>query len=188
MDFSDSMGLFGIFEMRVYDISGGKKKRIRRFQKKNQIVNEGRQNVLELMAPPIPVLATPPEPYPAYQYERQIWSISAGTNSTPPTINNDVSTVVPAWEHALSNTERFVVAVAPNDFYIHVSVTMPGIGGAPSGTNLVEAGIFTRGDDDVPGLAAGRRLYARQTHPLIEKTDTMAIEYDWRLGISIQAS
>lgn len=188
MKLADSIGLSGIFEMRVYDIRDGQKKRVRRFQKKNQIVNEGRQTVLELMAPPIPVL-TPP-PYPEYQYERQLWSLTAGTNATPPTINNDVNTMIPAWEHPFTNPERVVVAVAPNDFYVHVNVTMPALpsaGAPPAGTQLVEAGIFTRGDNDVPGAAAGRRLYARQTHPLIEKTDTMVIEYDWRLLVSIQS-
>ena len=185
MKFSDSAGLWGVFTMRVYDVRDGQKKFFRRICKKNQIVNEGRQTLLELMAPPLP--GAPVPPYPEYQYERQLWSLSAGTNATPPTINNDVNTMVEAWQHAFSDPECTVVAVAPNDFYVHVNVTMPGIGGAAAGTLLTEAGIFTRGDDDVPGSALGRRLYARQTHPIIEKTDTMVIEYDWRLGISIQS-
>jgi len=186
MKFSDSIGLWGIFTMRVFDMRKGELELLRTIHKKNQIVNEGRQSLLELMAPPIPGVAPPP--YPEYQYERQLWSLSAGTNPTPPTINNDVNTMTEAWQHPFTNPERVVVAVAPNDFYVHVNVTMPALGAVTAGTNLVEAGIFTRGDNDVPGSAAGRRLYARQTHPVVQKTDTMVIEYDWRLGISIQAS
>ncbi len=182
MDIKDSLGLFGIFGMRVFDIVDGEKKCIRRICKKNQIVNEGRQNLLELMAPPL--LGAPPPPYTSYQYERQLWSLSVGTNPTPPIITNDATSMTEVLQHVFTEPECAVVSVVPNDFYVHVNVSV--LEAEAVGQDLVEAGIFTRGDNDTPGLAAGRRLYARQTHPLIAKTATMVIEYDWRLGVSIQ--
>ena len=176
MKFNDPIALWGIFNMAVYDFASGEKKLLRRFTKKNQIVNTGRAAIVEIMACPDDT---------GYQEERQLWSISAGTNNTPPQITDTTSTMVEVWQHQFTvGVDCIPVTTAPNSFYIHVTSTM--LTTDAIGSPLVEAGVFTRGDNDDPTLSTTRALYARQVHPLITKTATMVIEYDWRFGISIQ--
>lgn len=176
MKFTDNIGLWGLFNMKVYDVSTGEKKLVRQFTKNNQIVNDGRQALLELMAPSVGGLN---------QVERQLGSISAGTNATPPTIVNTGASMVQVWKHAFTAGEIIRVNVAPNSFYVWIQATM--LTTDAVGSVLAEAGVFTRGDDPDPTLSTTRKLYARQTHPLINpKTATMVIAYDWRFGVSIQ--
>jgi len=177
-----SVGLHGIFGMRVYDIRKGKRTCVRRITKNNQITNQGREALLGLMYPDF-LDSVNPE---IIQEERKIWAISAGTNNTPPTILDDETTMTEVWKHKFStiSAECTIVAIAPNNYHLQISVIM--LEGDAVGDTLTEAGIFTRGDDDDPLLTAGRRLYARQTHPAILKSNVMTIEYDWKLGITIR--
>ena len=170
MQLKDSMGLWGILGVRVYDIRNGKMQLIRTFTKKNQIVNDGRQAVLELLAPGG-----------LGQADRQLFSISAGTNNTPPTIVNTRATMTRVWDHDFTVGEITYVASTPNDFYVWVQASMPAL--VHPGVVFTEAGVFTRGDGVDPLTI---KLYARQTHPAVTKTATMVIAYDWRFGISIQ--
>lgn len=176
------IGLWGYFKMQVYDHSGGVKRRILKWEKKNQITNQGRDIVLLLMCP-YNVPGTLPDDV---QIEHRIWSLSAGTNGTPPTISDDDATMVPVWTSAFDfDAECIVVSTPPNSFYLQITKTMPTTEGV--GSTLTEAGVFTRGDDPDPALAVGRKLYSRQVHTPIVKTITMTIEYSWQLGISIQS-
>lgn len=173
------ISLYGYFKMNVYDHSGGKKRRILKWEKKNQITNQGRESVLILMCPH-DVPGTPDA-----QTEHRIWSLSAGTNDTPPTISDDDATMVPVWTDEFNfASECVVVSTPPNSFYLQITKIMPTSAGVDS--TLTEAGVFTRGDDPDPAIAAGRKLYSRQVHTPIIKTITMTIEYSWQLGISIQ--
>lgn len=168
--------LWGIFGMKVYVTQkDGQRKCIRRIVKNNQITNQGRTALLELMRPVT---------YGVLQDERQIWSLSSGTNSTPPQIIDDETTMTEVWQSAFLAPECQVVAVPPVTYYLQVSKIMPTT--AAVGSTLVEAGIFTRGDNDDPALAVGRMLYARQIHAPVIKTNVMTIEYNWKLGITIQ--
>lgn len=169
---SSEVALYGVFGIRVYNIRNGEKKCIRRILKKNQIVNTGRQALVELLAPGV-----------TDQYERQLWCISAGTSNTPPTIS-DTTLISKVWDHAFTAGEITQVISPPNTFEILISVTM-GVG-ENNGETLREAGIYTRGDNDVPASSTTRVLYARQVHPDIVKTASMTIDYEWRLGVLIQ--
>lgn len=171
-----TLSLWGIFGMRVYEHAKGEKKCIRRIVKNNQITNQGRKAVLELMRPVT---------YGIQQDERQIWSFSAGTNPIPPQITDDDTTMIQVWQSAFSPAECVVIDVPPNTYYLHISKAMYEADAV--GDILTEAGIFTRGDDDDPSVAVGKMLYARQIHPAVEKTAVMTIEYDWKLGITIQS-
>jgi len=174
--------LFGIFDIRVYEHRDGVKQQLRHIHKRNQITNQGREALLDLMRPETNDPVTPD----VLQRESKIRSLSVGTNATPPTINDDDSTMVQVWKGEFALTECQVVVVPPDIFLLQVSKTLPTT--AAVGQVLTEAGIFTRGTDDDPNLATGRRLYARQVHPPIIKSGTMTIEYDWKLGITIQGS
>jgi len=183
MGFKDSLELFGIFDMKVYDIRDGKRKRIRHIHKRNQITNQGREVLLDLMRPET---NNPGDPG-SLQEQSKIWSLSVGTNDTPPTINDDDTTMVQVWKSAfVPFSECQVIATPPNLFLLQIGKTLPQTSAV--GSTLTEAGVFTRGDDDDPDVASGRRLYARQIYPPIIKTVTMTIEYDWKLGITIQGS
>ena len=175
--FQDSPELFGIFGMKVYDVRNGKRICVRRVLKKNQITNQGRRALLELMRPVT---------FGVNQTIRQIFSLSVGTNSTPPTINDDDATMAQVWRNELVLSECEVVATAPNLFLLQIGKILPETDAV--GQVLTEAGIFTRGTLADPYTSADRWLYARQTHPPITKTITMLIEYNWKLGVSIQGA
>lgn len=174
----ESVALFGDFRMTVIDHSSGKPRVKLRWRKRNQITNEGRTALLVLMCP-FGVTDG--------QEINKIWSLSVGTNTAPPAIDDTVATMTPVWTDALNfgAGECTAIATLPNSFYLDISKTLPST--AANGNTLAEAGIFTRGDDDDPLLALGRKLYARQVHSPIIKVSSMTIQYDWQLGITIQS-
>ena len=172
------IALFGSFKIQVYDHLSGHPRRILCWSKKNQITNEGRTALLTLMCPFGVVDG---------QLVNSIWSFAVGTNTTPPSIDDTAATVTAVWTSALSfaGGECTVVAVPPNSYHLTISKTL-GSGDA-NGSTLTEAGIFTRGDNVDPLLAAGRKLYARQVHSPVDKVASMTITYLWELGITIQS-
>ena len=175
----DNIQLFGDFTLRVYDLVDGKREMVRRFQKRNQITNEGREALLSLMRPTVD-LGTP-------LIDDRIWSLAVGTNGTPPTVSDTESTMYLRFISALdfAGGECSRITTPPNDYYLAISKVI-GTGDANGATPIAEAGIFTRGDDPDPELATTKKLYARQVFSPIIKTDTMSITIDWQLGITIQ--
>jgi hypothetical protein len=164
--------------MTVYDVKDGQRRVIRRIQKKNQIVNDGREAMLQLLG----FIGVPGIP----QIQNQVWSLSAGTGGIPPTIT-DIQLAAPVWTGVfVPPLEVAVVAIPPSQFEVQVTKTIPTTDA--NGSTLQEAGIFTRGDNDDPLFAGNRRLYCRQTHPPILKLVTMQIVYDWRLGITVEGA
>ena len=174
----NNVALYGDFEMRVFDHSSGSPRQVRRWRKRNQITNQGRTALLVLMCP-FGVTDG--------QLINSIWSFEAGTNATPPTIDDDETTMTSVWTSNLNFGvgECSVVTAPPNDFYLAISKTL-GLGDG-NGSTLQEAGIYTRGDDDDPLISVGRKLYSRQVHSPIIKVGTMTVQYDWKLGITIQS-
>jgi hypothetical protein len=168
------IALFGNFGLRVLDLNGNT---IQRIQKRNQITNQGRNAVLSLLFPGNAG---------AVQETYRIWSLTAGTNNTAPTILDNLASMTPVWSSSFVGGECAVVENLPNDFYLQITKTLPDTDA--NGYALTEAGIFTRGDNNNPNLATNKLLYARQIHPVINKTATMTIQYDWQLGITIQGS
>jgi len=183
------VGLWGDFGMQVFDVSSGTPKRILRIRKKNQITNDGRTALLSLLGTGEP--GTPPEtstssPTTAdlVRRENQVWSISVGTNPTAPTVSDTIATLTEVWNSPFTfPAECAIVATPPNSFYLSISKTLA-VGDANEET-LTEAGILTRGNNDTPASSTTKALYARQIHSPILKTDTMTIQYDWQLGITI---
>lgn len=174
----DGIALFGDFSMKVYE----KDKLVRSFKKRNQITNQGREALLQLMRPNY---AGDPD---GEQIENRIWSLAVGSNSTPPAITDTESSMDIRWQEAFIFTggECEIITTPPNDFHLAITKTLPA--SAAVGSTLVEAGIFTRGDDDDISITVGRKLYARQKYSPITKTDTMTVQFEWLLGITIQGA
>lgn len=186
MEFKDLMQLYGRLQVRAYDVKGKRPKLLFRYTKMNQIVNGGRDIVLELLAQ----ISGDPGPQ-GNPYWNTIWSLSAGEDPTP-AIATQTQLGAPVWTGQLSlPTERVYI---PSLFEINVVKQLPA--GEATGAMLAEAGLFVRGEYDDPAAASvpnwelipGRRLYARQTHPVFEKGATMAVIYDWHLGLTVQSS
>jgi hypothetical protein len=180
----DGINLYGIMTVSVYDVKRGKKERVLRLTKKNQITDKGREVVLELLAqttsipvPPGP-FGTDTQQHPEYN---NLWSLSIGTSGVPPTLG-DTGLGAVVW------TDKFIIPaerqVNLGGFEINISKEVPA--GQATGSTIREAGLFTRGDDDDPAIAVYRRMYARQIHPGVLKSDLMSVVYDWRLGVTIQ--
>lgn len=172
------VGLFGIFFMRVFEHKTGDKRLFRKVIKRNQITNEGRSALLNLM-----YTGTTG----ANQETYRIWSLSVGINTTPPSISDDLAAMTPVWNSALdAGTGCELVEAPPNTYLLQVNKLLPETDAV--GYALSEAGIFTRGDNDDPNASTTKLLYARQIFPIITKTNTMSIEFDWQLGITIQGA
>lgn len=169
--------LYGHMTVTVYDVKNGTKRRVLRIAKKNQVTNGGREAVLSLLAqdPAGSVYQQNPE-------YNQIWSLAIGSDGTPVSIL-DISLYAEVDRMTLTvPTERELIIVPPGIFEIHVHKEVPP--GVHTGVHFQEAGLYTRGDGLDPTTQV---LYARQTHPEFEKGASMAVEYDWRLGMLVQA-
>lgn len=174
MDILNSATLFGHLEVSVYDASRGGM-RIYHVKKKNQIVNTGRQAVLELLVQD--PAGSPGQQNPEYN---QLWSLGVGSDGTPPTVGQttlgaDVLTkVLP--------TAGTILYVPDPVFEIHCTMTFDP---AEALSPLEEVALFTRGDNDDPYAATNRLMYARQTFSPFTKTAAMTVEFNWILGMTV---
>lgn len=167
----NNVGLWGDFGMQVFDVSGETPRRMLRIRKKNQITNDGRTALLNLMG--IGDSAAPL--WTDVQRDNRIWSLSVGTNPTPPVVVDTLSVMSVVWNDSFTfPAECQIVATPPNTYYLAISKTLPAVSAA-DGNTLSEAGILTYDNS----------LYARQIHSPILKTSTMTIQYDWQIGITI---
>jgi hypothetical protein len=173
--------LYGHLTVTVYDVKGGKRRRLMRIAKKNQITNLGREAVLACLAQD--PFGTVLQANPIYN---QIWALAVGSNATPPSIG-DVSLYaeLPPRRVLAVPAEREYIIVPPTIFEIHIHKEIPA--GELTSSTLAEAGLYTRGSDPDPLLTTNSILYARQIHPAFVKGAAMAVEYDWRLGMLVQA-
>jgi hypothetical protein len=148
---------------------------VRRQVKRNQITNQARSAVLHQL-----YLGTTSDA----QEQNKIWSLALGINNTLPMVTDDVLTMDIAWQDRLNTSECYIVENTPNEFYIQVIKMLPM--SEANGYSLTEAGIITRGNNDDPVLASGRKLYARQVFVPVVKSASMSIQIDWQLGLTIQ--
>lgn len=121
----------------------------------------------------------------------KVWSIWAGDDNTAPVNTQQTLVAVPA------NLFKKVVNPASTTYNVggvsglfEVVMTMEALEGIPT-RQYCEVGLFTRGDDPdptlvTPGLlATNAKMLARQIHPIIEKDNTISIEYTWRFQFTV---
>jgi len=180
----DTLSLYGNLSMRVYEEGpDGEKKLKFRFSKKNQITDDGRLAVLQLLAQD--AAGTAIQANPDYG---QIWSLSVGDGTIPPAASQ-TGLVSPVWTGALDvlTGERAYVA---GSFQIQVHKEVPV--GTVTGSTFAEVGLFTRGSLAAPDmtyptwqLIPERKMYSRQIFPSFIKGATMSVVFDWTLGLTI---
>lgn len=175
--------LYGRLLVRAYDECT--KKCVYRALKQNQVTNNGRIVVLDLLAQ-LSTGGSTPQENPTWN---QLWSIGIGADETPASAYQD-ALGDPVWNQALiipSGREKVDAA-----FEIRVSAEIAA--GDGTGETFAEAGLFTRGIQDAPDLIyttwesiPNRRMYARQTYPAFVKGATMRVVYDWVIGMTVSA-
>jgi len=175
--YKDSAQLYGRIEVSVFDEAKGGK-RVYHVKKQNQIVNTGRQAVLEMLTQ-YPT-GSPGQQNPEYN---AIGFLGVGTDGTPPTVNQtalgaDVLTkqLVPPGQ---------VLYVPAPTFEIHCTMTFS-TAEANDPSPLQEVGLFTRGDNASDFYTSANTLmYARQTFSPFVKTSTMTVVFNWYLGMTV---
>lgn len=168
--------LFGHIEVSAYDQEKGGK-RVYHVKKKNQIVNTGRQAVLELLTQY--GAGSPGQQNPQYN---ALWTLGVGTDGTPPAVSQtSLGTEVLTKQFSRPSE---VLYVPDPVFEIHCAMTFTN-GEANAASPLQEVAIFTRGDNDDPYLAANRLMYARQTFSPFTKTSTMVVTFNWIFGMTV---
>jgi hypothetical protein len=186
MKINESFELYGQMALTAYDCKRNKKEKLFRIVKRNQITDEGRKVVLELIG----ALGnyaddvTPPLTSRYHPHWNNIWSLGIGEDGTPAQASQ-VGLLAPVWNGRLTfPVER---EYYPTLFEIHIQKEVPA--GEATGSTLREAAIFTRGREDLPSITweaiLDRRMYARQTHAEFIKDATMSVVYEWHLGITV---
>lgn len=184
MNFSEGLSLYGDFFLQVFDHHEDGSKSLRfRYARKNQITNDGRLVLLQLLSQVAGGSAVQAQPELG-----QIWSLSIGDGVIPPHAAQ-TSLISPVWTGQLivASGERSYV---PGLFQVlvHKEVSV----GDATGETFAEAALFTRGDQDVPDptyptweVIPNRVMYSRQIFPSFVKGATMSVVFDWTLGITV---
>ena len=167
--------MYGVFSLTVRE--DGKK--TLHICKRNQITNEGRTAAVQLLNPYLSSVA---------QNENRIWSLAVGIDNTPPTLNDTATQFDPSdsdvWTSPFSFEDGECLTYASGDQY-EVTITKVIPTGEATDMVVAEAGLLTRGTLDDPTESVNRKLYARQIHSPITKTENMSIEYSWTLGFNV---
>lgn len=129
---------------------------------------------------------------PAVDLETKVQAYSVawlrvGTGVTSPTRSDtDLASPVLPWVPLDDSSKYLTVS---NPFEMKITATL-GTGDA-NGNALTEAGLFTRGGIIAvpPGeypVSSGYypELFARQIHPVINKTIAFVVDYDWRISFT----
>ena len=172
----DHAELYGHIEVSVFDAAKNGR-RVYHVKKRNQVVNTGRQAVLEMLTQYATGSAGQQNP----NYN-QLWSLGVGTDGTPPTVSQtDLGSEV--LTKAFTRPTEVLYVPDPT-FEIHCSMTFATTE-ANDPSALQEVALYTRGDNDDPYTALNRLMYARQTFSPFVKTSTMTVVFNWVLGMTV---
>lgn len=119
---------------------------------------------------------------PAQIANDQIYSMRMGTSATPAQ-RSDQNLGVPIIGKVIGNANKITTIPGEVAFVTTLETT------DANGFTLQEAGLFTRGSGtgamDAPGISVVTpRLFARQAHPPIPKTNAISLEYTWRIAMT----
>ena len=173
MRYKDTIQLHGVLSVTVFETKNGYKEKLFRHTKRNQVTDLGREVVLSLL------MQDPAgDIYQANPEYNQIWYLALGDGTTPPD-RTDTALGNQLWIDPIARPAEYTLTYNPL-WEIKIDKILPA-GDLPN--NFVsEAALFTKGD----GIGGSSRMYARQTHAIVATTPTMIIEYEWRLGVTIQ--
>ena len=116
IELCDRIRLAGELTIKVYDVKDGQAILTRRMTNKNQVTNDGRQVLIDLLGQ---MGMSPTVSDPTYN---QLWSFEAGTDGTPTTVG-DVGLGATAWSSRFLAPE---VSVIPSPtFEIFIDKIMP---------------------------------------------------------------
>lgn len=142
---------------------------IRQIRKSNLTCKGMRESVLRLLAQ-----NTAPDDYD----KTKLWAIYCGTGTTPPTIDDTALEAV-----GFKKVVETPISINLGSGYLTVQMTMES--GEGNGLTFTEAGLCTKGDGTLGGVAEGVLLTARQVHGAIAKTAAMSLEYTWTIQIQL---
>ncbi len=111
-----------------------------------------------------------------------IYTMRMGTGNTAPS-RSDLDLVNPIFGFVMDDAHK--VTGVPGELQFLASLGL----GDGNGNTFQEAGLFTKGAGvgplDAPGATVlVPRLFARQIHPPIPKTNAITLAFDWRLAIT----
>ena len=172
---SDGFRLRGNLEIITRDAVTGEI--VDTWAKHNVITFGGTDILVYLLAPNVALGAT-------VQEESQIKSMRFGT-SNQAAQRTDTDLIAEAIvggnpvRYQFQDADRVIGASGTVEFHATLGA------GDSNGVTLREAGLFTRGTNDDPLLAAGSTLCARQVYPDIAKTALISVEFVWRLTFTV---
>lgn len=168
--------MYGILTVVVKDSNGSI---IRTFTDNNKIMFNAADVIVALLAQRASDF---PGGRPAQIPNNQIYSMRMGTSNTAPSRNN-TNLGNPIIGKVMGDNNK--ITVLPGEVSFSTTLEL----GDGNGNTFQEAGLFTKGSGtgalDAPGiLVTTPRLFARQVHPAIPKTNAISIEYTWKIAFT----
>lgn len=149
------------------------------WQQPNKIVFQAADIVLALLCQRV---ADYPGGLPAQIPNDQIYSMRMGTSNTPAS-RSDQNLGAPVAGKVIGNANKITTIPGEVAFVTTLDTT------EANGFTLQEAGLFTKGAGTGAMDPAGTsvttpRMFARQAHPPIPKTNAISLEYTWRIAMT----
>ena len=112
--------------------------------------------------------------------ELQLGSMRFGTSATSPTrYDTDLLGEVSTVRRELSDAKKVNGVTGELSLRATIEAT------AGNGNTYREAGLFTKGVSWNGAVAGSLQCFARQVHAAIEKTGSIALEYNWTLQFTV---
>lgn len=176
MQLKDQLHMRGDLCITIRDVQG---KTLRRIEIRNKIMFQAADVIVSLLAQRA---ADYPGGRPAQLQNDQMWSMRMGTGGTAPT-RADLDLVNPLFGFVMDDAHK--VTGVPGE--LQFLATMGLADG--NGNTFQEAGLFTKGAgagalDAAGATVVSPRMFARQIHPGIPKTNVISLSYDWRIAFT----
>lgn len=170
---SSSLPMRGDLTVKVRSVQSGRI--LRTFVVRNTVTYLGMGTVVQLLSQ-----RTAPPDHPAAALKlAELW---VGNGVVPPVRGDtQLSMGAPGFRDKITLTDATKTPNIVGPVYeLRLLATLPSI--TPANTFfLSEAGLYTAGS---VSPAVAQVLFARQIHPVIEKTAAIAIDYDWRISFT----
>lgn len=183
MNLEDKLKFQGHLTVRVLDAITREEKKVYDFQ---NVICIGMLQAVERLMTFYDEVPTDID-YGTVAKENRLWAIYAGDDNTAASYADTAlgNVLFKKRCDAIIAGVPMSIDVGGTTGLMEVQMTMEGAEGNDSPNPVYkEAGLYTRGDNDLPGSTSGARLLARRVHPEIEKDSSIAIEYTWRVRLT----